>query len=65
MEKKIRHIFFSTAMKFEGFLDYIVIKDKQGNKIPINKEEVLKRYEQLKTFQKTQRIRDRRSRKIE
>lgn len=55
-------------MKFEDFLDYIVIMDKRGNKIPINKEEVLKRYEQLKTFQKnqkTQRIRNRRSRKIE
>jgi hypothetical protein len=65
MEKKIRHIFFITDMKFEDFLDYIVIKDKQGNKIPINKEEVLKRYEQLKTLQKTQRIRNRRSRKIE
>lgn len=65
MEKKIRHRFFITDMKFEDFLDYIVIKDKQGNKIPINKEEVLKRYEQLKTFQKTQRIRNRRSRKTE
>ena len=57
-------------MKFEDFLDYIVIKDKHGNKIPINKEAVLKCYEQLKIFQEiqrkeTQRIRNRRSRKIE
>jgi hypothetical protein len=52
-------------MKFEDFLDYIVLKDKHGNELPINKEEVLKRYEQLKTLQKTQRIRNRRSRKIE
>jgi hypothetical protein len=55
-------------MKFEDFLDYIVLKDKHGNELPINKEEVLKRYEQLKTFQKAQkiqRIRNRRSRKIE
>ena len=30
-------------MNFIQFLDYLIIRDKQGNEYPINKDEVLKK----------------------
>jgi hypothetical protein len=50
-------------MEFENFLDYIYIKTKEGKLMPINKEEILKRYEQFRIIKETQRTRTTRKRK--
>jgi hypothetical protein len=50
-------------MKFKDFLDYIIIRDKQGNEYPVNKELYIKQYEKIIAIQKTQRIRTTRTRK--
>jgi hypothetical protein len=44
-------------MKFEDFLDYIIIKDKAGNTYPVNKEQILKCYEKIRFFIEAQRNR--------
>ena len=36
-----------TYIEFANFLDYIIIKDKQGNCHPINKKEMLKQYKRI------------------
>jgi hypothetical protein len=50
-------------MKFEDFLDYIIIRDKQGNEYPVNKELYIKQYEKIRAIQETQRTRRTRKRK--
>jgi hypothetical protein len=37
-------------MKFKEFLSYIIIHDKNGNDIPINKEQILERYEKIRAI---------------
>ncbi len=36
-----------TYIEFANFLDYFIIKDKQGNCHPINKKEILKQYKRI------------------
>lgn len=45
-----------TYIEFVNFLDYFIIKDKQVNCHPINKEKILKQYKQIiHLLKKTQR----------
>jgi hypothetical protein len=50
-------------VKFEDFLDYIIIKDKQGKLYPIDKELLLKHNNAITTFLKKEINRTTRKRK--
>ena len=39
-----------TKEEFEEFLNYLMVRDKQGNIIPINKEQMLLQYERIANF---------------
>lgn len=44
-----------TYIEFANFLDYFIIKDKQGNCHPINKKKILKQYKQIMHLLKNER----------
>ncbi len=39
-----------TKEEFEEFLNYLMVQDKQGNIIPINKEQMLLQYKRIANF---------------
>lgn len=42
-------------MEFEEFLNYIIVRDKQGNYITVNKKQILKQYDIIKNIINNQR----------
>lgn len=46
-----------TREEFEKFLNYLRVQDKQGNIIPINKEQMLRQYDRIANFIKKENVR--------
>lgn len=44
-----------TKEEFEEFLNYLMVQDKQGNIIPINKEQMLLQYKRITNFIKKEK----------
>lgn len=45
-----------TQEEFEEFLNYLMVQDKQGNIIPINKEQMLLQYKRIVNFIKKKKM---------
>ena len=45
-----------TQEEFEEFLNYLMVQDKQGNIIPINKEQMLLQYKRIANFIKKKKM---------